>query len=147
MIEDFNFTLKLYSKDLAIALGTALAGNKDQKINFQAVQNGEMDFLTPSKNGGQNKMLHDFHPNDPDFQKLVDVMVLFVTSNHKDFVTKKANEIAEEYYANMDKRVETLWTEGLKEASASPIDKKKFMQETYLNEVAEEFFSIDKDQL
>lgn len=67
MIEDFNITLKLYSKDLAIALGTALAGDKDMKINFQAVQNGEINFLIPSKNGGQNKMLHDFEPKDPDF--------------------------------------------------------------------------------
>lgn len=74
-------------------------------------------------------------------------MVRYVTLNHTDFVTKKANEIAEEYYANMDKRVETLWTEGLKEASVSPINKEKFMQETYLKEVAEEYFSIDKDQL
>lgn len=74
-------------------------------------------------------------------------MVRYVTENHKDFVTKKANEIAEEYYANMDKRVETLWTEGLKEASVSPIKKEKFMQEKYLSEVAEEYFSIDKDQL
>jgi len=74
-------------------------------------------------------------------------MVRYVTLNHTDFVTKKANEIAEEYYANMDKRVETLWTEGLKEASVSPINKEKFMQETYLKEVAEEYFSNDKDQL
>jgi len=29
MIEDFKDTLKLYGKDLAIALGTALAGDKD----------------------------------------------------------------------------------------------------------------------
>jgi len=73
-------------------------------------------------------------------------MVRYVTLNHTDFVTKKANEIAEEYYANMDKRVETLWTEGLKEASVSPINKEKFMQETYLKEVVEEFFSDDKGQ-
>ena len=43
----------------------------------------------------------------------------------------------------MDKRVETLWTEGLKEASASPIKKEKFMQEEYLSEVVDEFFVID----
>jgi hypothetical protein len=51
MIEDFNDTLKLYAKDLAIALGTALAGDKDMKINFEAVKNGEKNFLIPSKNG------------------------------------------------------------------------------------------------
>jgi len=52
MIEDFNDTLKLYAKDLAIALGTVLAGDKDMKINFEAVKNGEKNFLIPSKNGG-----------------------------------------------------------------------------------------------
>ena len=44
----------------------------------------------------------------------------------------------------MNKRVETLWTLGLKEASLSPINTKKFMQQEYLSEVVDEFFSIDK---
>lgn len=52
IIGDFNKILKLYAQDLAIALGTALAGDKDMKINFTAVQKGEKNFLIPSKNGG-----------------------------------------------------------------------------------------------
>ena len=41
--------------------------------------------------------------------------------------TKKADEIAQEYLADMDKRVENLWTLGLKEASVSPIKLDKFV--------------------
>lgn len=39
-------------------------------------------------------MLHDFEPVDSDFKLLVNAMVSYVTENHKDFLTKKADEIA-----------------------------------------------------
>ena len=37
IIGDFNKILKIYAQDLAITLGTALASDKDMKINFAAV--------------------------------------------------------------------------------------------------------------
>ena len=92
-------------------------------------------------------MLHDFEPNSSDFQLIVKAMVHYVTENHRDFVTKKADEIAQEYLADMDKRVENLWTLGLKEASVSPIKLDKFVEEKYLGEVAEEYFTVESHPL
>ena len=82
IIQDFNKILKLYAQDLAITLGTTLASDKDMKINIEAVNRGDKNFLIPSKNRNENKMLHDFEPHDDDFKLIVKSMVKFVTENH-----------------------------------------------------------------